>query len=153
MSVRKLAAVGVGVVVAVGLSGAPASAAPSSSAFQDRSVPEKCLDFRADFGPYVTKCNYDAYQVWYWDNEIAYTAMRQRATKLCLTLRNGQPTMKACSAADQAALWAIDDTSTAGALIKNKVSHTCLARTTNDRVNAATCAGGPSQRWDVINGL
>ncbi|MCX4780366.1 RICIN domain-containing protein [Streptomyces sp. NBC_01264] len=73
--------------------------------------------------------------------------------RLCLTLRNGQPTMKACSAADQAALWAIDDTSTAGALIKNKVSHTCLARTANDRVNAATCTGGPSQRWDVINGL
>ncbi|MFJ7266319.1 RICIN domain-containing protein [Streptomyces sp. NPDC099050] len=153
MSVRKLAAVGVGVVVAVGLSGAPASAAPSSSAFQDRSATPKCLDFRADFGPYVTRCNYDAYQVGYWDdNAIAHTALRQRATELCLTLRNGQPAMKACSAADRAALWAVDDTSTAGALIKNEVSGTCLARTTTDRVNAATCTGGPSQWWDVING-
>ncbi|MEV6954192.1 RICIN domain-containing protein [Streptomyces sp. NPDC051183] len=150
---KKLAAVGVGVVVVVGLSSTPASATPSSSAFQDRSSPAKCLDFRADFGPYVTTCNYDSYQVWYWDNAIAHTALRQRATKLCLTLRNGQPTMKPCAAADQAALWAVDDTSTAGALIKNKVSGRCLARMENDRVNATTCTGGASQRWDVINGL
>lgn len=153
MLLRKLAAVGVGVVVAVGLGGAPASAVASSSAFQDRSSSAKCLDFRADLGPYVTTCNYDDYQVWYWDNAIAHTALRQRASKPCLTLRNGQPTMKSCAAADQAALWAIDDTSAAGALIKNKVSGTCLARTANDRVNATTCTGGASQRWDVINGL
>jgi hypothetical protein len=146
---KKLTAVGVGVVVAVGLNGAPASAVASSSAFQDPSSSPKCLDFRADIGPYVTRCNYDEYQVWYWDNAIAHTALRQRATKLCLTLRNGQPTMKPCAAADQAALWAIDATSQ----IKNKVSGTCLARMTNDRVNATTCTGGTSQRWDIINGL
>lgn len=119
------------------------------SAFQDRSASPKCRDFRADFGPYVTTYNYDAYQDWYWDNAIAHTALRQRATKLCLTLRNGQPTMKPCSAADQAALWAIDDTSTAGALIKDKVSGTCRARRSNDRRSLA--AMGRHQRLVITH--
>ncbi|MGW5849941.1 hypothetical protein ACWFQ8_18645 [Streptomyces sp. NPDC055254] len=73
-------------------------------------------------------------------------------TKLCLTLRDGQPTMESCAAADRAALWAIADTSAVGALIKNKVGGTSLARMA-DRVSATTFSRDASRRRDVINGL
>lgn len=104
-----------------------------------------CLDFRADYGPYVFNCNHTSYQRWYWNDDYEYTALRQKATGLCLTLRNGQLTMKPCSAADDAAMWQIDETEPR--LIRNRVSRKCLARTPNDRVSTATCTGGDSQRW------
>lgn len=148
MLLKKLAAVGATVVVAAGLSAVPASAAPVTGALinaaGDVNNPS-CLDFRADRGPYVTTCNGGDYQRWYWNNNIAHTALRQAATRLCLTVRNGQPTMKPCAATDQAALWAIDRFGLR--TIKNKVSGQCLARPPNDNLYMATCTGGASQRW------
>ncbi|UXY31966.1 RICIN domain-containing protein [Streptomyces sp. HUAS TT20] len=149
MVLKRLAAVGAVVGLAVGLSSTPASAAPVTTAFQNSAGSKACLDFRADYGPYVFSCNLGAYQKWHWDNDYEYTALRQVATKLCLTLRNDQLTMKPCAAADKAALWQISSSTTAGRTIQNSVSHKCLARTANDRVSTAVCTGGTSQRWIV----
>lgn len=56
-------------------------------------------------------------------------------------------TMKPCAAADQAVQWQIDETEPV--LIRNSVSHKCLARMANDRVSTAPCTGGKSQRWTL----
>ncbi|MGR4850636.1 RICIN domain-containing protein [Streptomyces sp. LARHCF252] len=149
MILSRLAAVGAVVGLALGLSSAPASAAPRTSAFENQAPAGACLDFRADYGPYVFNCNGTDYQKWHWNDEIRLTVLRQVATKLCLTLRNGELTMKPCAAADEAALWSVDTSSPGGALIQNSVTHKCLARGTNDRVSTALCTGGPSQRWLV----
>ncbi|MFI6730531.1 RICIN domain-containing protein [Streptomyces sp. R-74717] len=150
MLLRRLATTGAVIGLAVGLSNTPASAVPRSSVFVNQAQPVKCLDFRADYGPYTFGCNYGDYQTWYWNDDYEYTALRQKATGLCLTLRNGQLTMKPCAAADQAAFWNVTN-SPSGALIKNAVSHKCLARTAtvNDLVSTATCTGGSSQRWFI----
>ncbi|MFF8952550.1 ricin-type beta-trefoil lectin domain protein [Streptomyces sp. NPDC014940] len=147
MFLTRLAAAGAGAVLAVSLSGTPANAAPVLSNFVNQATDRPCLDFRADYGPYVFNCNGTSYQRWYWNDDVEYTALRQQATRLCLTLRNDQLTMKPCSAADDAALWQIDETKPA--LIRNMVSRKCLARAANDRVSTATCTGGPSQRWSL----
>lgn len=64
-------------------------------------------------------------------------------------LRNSRLTMKPC-AADPAAFWNVTD-SPSGALIKNAVSHRCLARTAtvNSIVSTPTCTGGSSRRWFI----
>ncbi|WP_273634089.1 RICIN domain-containing protein [Streptomyces muensis] len=148
MFLRKLAAVGAVVGLAVGLSSTPASAIPQRTSFENQAPEGSCLDFRADYGPYVFGCNGTTYQQWYWDDDYEVTALRQRATGLCLTLRNGQLTMKNCLADDAAAMWFIDTSShSAGATITNYVSRKCLARTANNLVTTATCTGGNSQRW------
>ncbi|SDO90277.1 Ricin-type beta-trefoil lectin domain-containing protein [Streptomyces sp. cf386] len=144
---KRLAVTVAAVGMTIGLNVTPASAAASTSAFEGMPDTGNCLDFRADFGPYVTDCNYGDYQSWYWDNGIAYTALRQKATGLCLTARNGLIAMKECQAADDAAYWSVQKNDTVGALIKNSVTGTCLARNANDRVQLSTCTGGPSQRW------
>ncbi|GAB7035750.1 RICIN domain-containing protein [Streptomyces sp. NPDC021749] len=147
MLLKRLAAVGTGVVLMVGLSSTPASATPRTTGFRNQSTGKPCLDFRADYGPYVFYCNRTAYQRWHWDDDYEYTALRQVATGLCLTLRNNRLTMKPCAAADKAALWQIDETDPR--LIRNGVSHRCLARMANDRVSTARCTGGKSQRWKL----
>ncbi|MFB8273514.1 RICIN domain-containing protein [Streptomyces sp. NPDC055955] len=147
---RRLATLGAVIGLAVGLGSTPASAAPGISTFENKAAPARnCLDFRADYGPYVFGCNFTSYQKWYWNDEFEYTALRQKATGLCLVSRNGQATMKPCSAADDAALWTITPNEVDGATIKNAVSHKCLARMANDRVNTTTCTGGKSQRWQI----
>lgn len=146
MLALRLAAVGAVVALVGGLSSAPADAVPRTSGFRNQAADHRgCLDFRADYGPYIFNCNHTSYQRWYWNDDYEYTALRQQATGLCLTLRNGQLTMKPCSAADDAAMWQIDETQPR--LIRNLVSRKCLARTANDRVSTATCTGGDSQRW------
>jgi hypothetical protein len=147
MLLKRLAAVGASVALAVGLSSAPASAIPRTTGFKNQATDKPCLDFRADYGPYVFNCNSTDYQRWHWNDDYEYTPLRQVATKLCLTLRNDQLTMKPCAAADAAALWTIDETEPA--LIRNGVSHKCLARMANDRVSTAPCTGGNSQRWTL----
>ncbi|MFE6739702.1 RICIN domain-containing protein [Streptomyces tubercidicus] len=149
MLLKKVAAVGAVVGLTVGLSSAPATAAPVTTAFQNSAGKRACLDFRADYGPYVFYCNLGEYQKWHWDNEYEYTALRQVATKLCLTLRNDRLTMKPCAAADKAALWQISSSTPAGRTLRNSVNHKCLARMKNDRVSTAPCSGGTSQRWLV----
>ncbi|MFG2721520.1 ricin-type beta-trefoil lectin domain protein [Streptomyces sp. NPDC048416] len=146
---KRLALIVAAAGMTAGLSVTPAGAAASTSTFEGMPNTGKCLDYRADYGPYVFGCNYGDYQSWYWDNSIAYTALRQRATGLCLTARNGLIAMKQCLADDAAALWSVQKDDTVGALIKNSVTHTCLARNTNDRVQLSTCTGGPSQRWKI----
>lgn len=145
---KKLAVLVAAAGMMTGLNAPPASAAAARSAFEAMPSTSKCLDYRADFGPYVTGCNWGGYQTWYWDDGISYTALRQKATGLCLTARNGLIAMKPCLADDSAAYWSVD-VDLEGALIKNSVTHTCLARNTNDRVQLSTCTGGPSQRWGV----
>ena len=54
---------------------------------------QACRDFRAGYGVYVFNCNYSGYQQWHWDDELEYTAQRQKATRLCLTVRNVQVAM------------------------------------------------------------
>jgi hypothetical protein len=148
---RRLATIGAVVGLAMGLTSTSASAVPQRTKFaNDASPAYHCLDFRADYGPYVYECNNSTYQQWYWNDEFEYKALRQKATGLCLVSRNGEATMKPCSAADDAALWLFDDSHTsAGTTIRNAVSNKCLARMANDRVNTTTCTGGPSQRWHI----
>ncbi|MEU8991915.1 RICIN domain-containing protein [Streptomyces sp. NPDC048558] len=147
MLLKRLAAVGAVVALAVGLSSTPASAVPRTTGFQNQATDKPCLDFRADYGPYVFNCNGTDYQKWHWNDDFEYSALRQVATRLCLTLRNDQLTMKPCAAADDAALWQIDETDPR--LIRNMVSRKCLARMANDRVSTAPCTGGNSQRWSI----
>lgn len=150
MILRRLATIGAVIGLAVGLSGTSANATPRNSSFQNRAEPSwRCLDFRADYGPYVFGCNHTTYQQWYWNDDLEYKALRQKATGLCLVSRNGQATMKPCNAADDAALWLFDDESSSAVMIRNAVSNLCLARMANDRVNTTKCTGGPSQRWTV----
>jgi hypothetical protein len=144
----KLVAVVVGVVLATGLSSAPANAVPTTTLFENQAPGGWCLDYRADYGPYVFGCNNGDYQRWHWDDDVEVTALRQVATRLCLTLRNDQLTMKPCAAADTAATWFITNwSSSSGALIQNYVSRKCLARNSQNLVTTAPCTGGPSQRW------
>jgi hypothetical protein len=152
MLLRRLATIGAVVGLAMGLASTSASAVPQSTRFENDADPAwTCLDFRADYGPYVYDCNNSTYQQWYWTDDFEYTALRQHATGLCLVSRDGQATMKPCSAADDAALWIFDGglNASAGVMIRNAVSNKCLARMTNDRVNTTTCTGGPSQRWHI----
>ncbi|MCX4538145.1 RICIN domain-containing protein (plasmid) [Streptomyces sp. NBC_00841] len=142
---KRLAAVGAVVGLTVGLGSTPASAEPVITSFANYAGAMACLDFRADYGPYVFGCNHTDYQMWYWAEGDEYTALRQKATKLCLTVRNDQPTMKPCAAADQAAVWQISSSNPR--LIQNSATHKCLARMANDRLNTTTCTGGESQRW------
>lgn len=144
---KKLAVIGAAAGMMIGLNAPPASAAAARGMFEAMPSTWKCLDYRADYGPYVTTCNWGAYQTWYWDDELTYTALRQKATGLCLTARNGLIAMKPCLADDLAAYWSVDYDVDLGALVKNSVTKTCLARNTADRVQLSTCTGGPSQRW------
>ncbi|WP_177181523.1 RICIN domain-containing protein [Streptomyces sp. TLI_105] len=144
---KRLAVIFAAVGMTIGLNATSASAAAAKSVFEGMPDTGKCLDYRADYGPYVTGCNYGDYQTWYWDNSLPKTALRQKATGLCLTARNGLIAMKQCLADDQAAYWSVQKDATVGALIKNSVTNTCLARNANDRVQLSTCTGGPSQRW------
>lgn len=151
MFLKRLAAVGAVVGLALGLSSSPASAAPVTTRFISYAGDRACLDFNADWGVWVFNCNWGDYQNWHWNDDDEYTALRQVATKLCLTLRNGLVTMKPCAAADQAALWQITSyADPAGRMIQNSVNHQCLARMANARVNTAPCTGGASQRWQAF---
>lgn len=147
---KRLAVIVAAVGMMVGLNVPSANAAPARSMFEGMPSTWKCLDFRADpgFGVYVTGCNWGGYQTWYWDDGLDYTALRQKATGLCLTARSGLIAMKPCLADDRAAYWSVQ-VDAEGALIKNSVTHTCVARNTSDRVQLSTCTGGPSQRWGV----
>ncbi|MGW6145756.1 hypothetical protein, partial [Streptomyces sp. NPDC055140] len=80
-----------------------------------------CLDFRADYGPYVTRCNEGAYQTWLMNDTIGQLSeMRQNVgDRLCLVVRNGQATMKPCSSSDPAALWNAYFTTAGFELINN----------------------------------
>ncbi|MFJ2605667.1 RICIN domain-containing protein [Streptomyces sp. NPDC091279] len=150
MRLIRLAAVGTGVALAVGLSGTPASAASATNRFENQAEHLKCLDYRADWGVYVTGCNSGAYQKWTWNNTSGRaTALRQVATRACLTVRGGKVAMKPCASADRAALWKVVRSS-AGAQIKNNANGTCLGRMANDHVNVARCTGGTSQRWKIL---
>jgi hypothetical protein len=146
---QRLAVIAAVAGMAIGLNATSASAAAARSTFEGMPYSGKCLDYRADYGPYVFGCNNGDYQTWYWDDSIAYTALRQKATGSCLTARNGLIAMKPCLADDAAAYWSVQKNDTLGALIKNSVTGTCLARNTNDRVQLSTCTGGPSQRWSI----
>jgi hypothetical protein len=129
----------------------PANAAAARTAFA--AMPEKldkCLDYRADTGPYITKCNFGDYQAWYWDDGIAYTALHQKATGLCLTARNGLLAMKPCLANDAAAFWRVQQGVDGVSVIKNSVTGTCLARNLSDLVQLSTCTGGDSQQWEIV---
>ncbi|MZD08928.1 hypothetical protein GTW43_28200 [Streptomyces sp. SID5785] len=150
MFLKRLATVGAVIALAVGITTTSAEAVPHNSSFQNRSKPAwRCLDFRADYGPYVFGCNHTTYQQWYWNDELEFKALRQKATGLCLVSRNARPVMKPCNAQDDAALWLFMDESSSAVLLKNAVSHLCLARMSDDRVNTTKCTGGPSQRWTV----
>lgn len=148
MAWKKLAVIVAAAGMMMGLNAPPASAAAARSAFEGMPNTYKCLDYRADVGPYVTDCNFGGYQTWYWDDGRNYTALRQKATGLCLTARNGLIAMKPCLADDAAAYWSVQ-VGAEGALIKNSATQTCLARNTLDRVQLSTCTGGTSQRWAV----
>ncbi|MGA5194509.1 RICIN domain-containing protein [Streptomyces exfoliatus] len=145
---KKLAVIGAAAGMMIGLNAPPASAAGARGMFEAMPSTWKCLDYRADYGPYVTTCNGGSYQTWDWaDDYGVWTSVRQEATGLCLTARNGLIAMKPCLGGDLAAFWSIDNDYYLGALIKNTVTKTCLARNTADRVQLSTCTGGPSQRW------
>jgi hypothetical protein len=148
MVLKRLAVIVAAVGVTIGLNVTPASARTYVSAFESVDT-QKCLDYRSDWGyPYLTDCNWGNYQRWYWTSGITYTALRQQATGLCLTARNGRSEMKPCRADDAAAYWSVQD-SPAGMLIKNSVTKTCLARDQYDWAKLTTCTGGPSQRWTM----
>lgn len=144
---KKMAVIVATVGIAVGLNVPSASAVAVRTVFEGMPDTDKCLDYRADFGPYVTGCNYGGYQTWYWDNATASTALRQKGTGLCLTARNGLIAMKPCLADDAAAYWYVAMEGGSGLMMKNVVTQTCVARNTLDRVQLSTCTGGPSQRW------
>ncbi|MDQ0605496.1 hypothetical protein QF037_009929 [Streptomyces canus] len=145
---KKMAVIAATVGIAIGLNVPSASAVSVRTVFKGMPDTNKCLDYRADFGPYVTGCNYGGYQTWYWDTGTAFTALRQKGTGLCLTARNGLIAMKPCSADDTAAYWKMEGDSSL--MIKNVVTLTCVARNTLDRVQLSTCTGGPSQRWAAL---
>ncbi|KJK38264.1 hypothetical protein UK15_18650 [Streptomyces variegatus] len=151
MLLKRLAVVGAAVGLAVSLNTTPAGAIPRSTFFESAMPDRLCLDYRADYGPYAFGCNKTAYQWWYWDDDYEVTALRQKATRLCLTLRNGVLTMKPCNADDDAAMWFVSSDPGAGSTIMNAVSRKCLARMPYDGkkhpVSTSTCTGGPSQRW------
>ncbi|MFF2204870.1 ricin-type beta-trefoil lectin domain protein [Streptomyces sp. NPDC058145] len=84
-----------------------------------------------------------------WSRTPDVTALRQVATRLCLTLRNKQVTMKPCAAADKAALWSAIETPN-GTQLVNSVSGTCLARLANDNAYVTRCTFGDAQRWLVL---
>ncbi|MFI9772428.1 ricin-type beta-trefoil lectin domain protein [Streptomyces sp. NPDC052415] len=71
---------------------------------------------------YVTGCNGGYYQKWYYDPSVM-TALRQRATDLCLTVRSGQPVMRSCSASASAAFWHVE--SDLSPAIRNNPFHLC----------------------------
>ncbi|WP_030186681.1 RICIN domain-containing protein [Streptomyces sp. NRRL S-813] len=138
------------VSMAIGLNVPSANAAATRSAFQATPYTAGCLDYNADYGPYVIQCNWGDYQTWYNDDALAYTALRQKATGLCLTARNGLLAMKPCLADDPAAYWRVTKDNWLVAQIKNSVTGTCLARNKFNRVQLSVCTGGDSQRWSVI---
>ncbi|MFG2603201.1 ricin-type beta-trefoil lectin domain protein [Streptomyces sp. NPDC048514] len=132
--------------IALALSCTPANAAATAGSFGNFAGPKACLDYRSDYGVYVTTCNYGYYQEWYYDPEVPKTALRQRATGLCLTVRSGQPAMRSCSASDPAAFWHVESSTTL-AIRNDYYPFSCLGRMKNDRVNLPSCSGGDSQRW------
>ena len=148
MFLTKLAAVGATALLALGLGMTPANAAQYMH-LQNVATHE-CLDFRADFGPYVTGCNEGAFQTWIMTLGIAATAMRQQATQLCLVARNGQPVMRDCLAGDDAALWEMISTPV-GSEVRNKVTRTCLVAGSGSihHVSLGECTGGDSRQWTL----
>ena len=151
MAWNRLAAVGTGMVLAAGLTSTPASAAPVTTRFENQVAPLKCLDYYAARGIYLTSCNSGDFQEWIWNNDPdSVTALRQVASRLCLTLRNDQLAMKPCAAADEAARWFITSSTPGGRMIQNTVSGKCLARMGDEFVSTAACIGGPSQRWKIL---
>lgn len=143
------------VAIAVMMTGAvaTANADPELSRLSNLLAGEatpKCLDFRADVGPYVTDCNWGDYQQWYWNGTSQFTAFRQKATRLCLTLRSTGLTMKPCAADDLQQQWRLGeyDPLNGFAIYHRTFQGQCLARQANNHVGvAASCTQGPSQRW------
>lgn len=152
MAWKRLAVIVAAAAMMTGLNVPSATAAAARSAFEGVPRTNKCLDYRSDpgFGVYLTDCNGGGYQTWYWDDALDYTALRQKATGLCLTVRSGLLAMKPCLAGDKAAYWSVQ-LYAEGAMILNKATETCLARNTLDRVQLSFCTGGTSQRWTVRN--
>ncbi|MET7996786.1 RICIN domain-containing protein [Amycolatopsis sp. NPDC005232] len=147
MIVKKLAAVCAAAVLALGLSAAPASATAVEWTWRNQAT-DHCLDFRADVGPYATDCNNGNYQLWIMTPGDDPTAMRQVATRLCLTVRNTVLTMKPCLAADQAALWRpVPTTGPFYQLVSYVNPLNCVGEGPDRRVKLVTCTGGPSQQW------
>ncbi|MDQ0904207.1 hypothetical protein QFZ22_000192 [Streptomyces canus] len=127
------------------LSCTPANATAVAGSWGVYAGPKACLDYRADWGVYVTGCNGSTYQTWYFDPDVPKTALRQRASGLCLTVRSGGPVMRACNASDPAAFWHVAGPNLA--INNDYYPFNCLGRQTNDRVNLAICTGGESQVW------
>jgi Ricin-type beta-trefoil lectin domain len=146
---QRLAVIAAAVGMAIGLNITPANAAAARSAFEGMKDTRKCLDYRADYGPYVLGCNWGDYQTWYWDDSNAYTALRNKATGVCLTARNGLLAAKPCLADDAAAYWRVTKNDVSVAQIKNSVTGTCLARNNLDRAQLSDCTGGDSQQWRI----
>ncbi|MET7912534.1 RICIN domain-containing protein [Streptomyces avermitilis] len=136
-------------VLACGLSTTSADAASEYVHFKNVAT-GRCLDYRADYGPYATDCNGGGYQTWL-VNSAAFelSAMRQNAgDRLCLVARNGVATMKPCLSTDPAALWFFGPTA-AGFELINHVTGTCLGEgaTARHAVKLVACSGGNSQLW------
>jgi hypothetical protein len=139
------------VVLSLGLLSTPAQAAGTTTRFQNQ-VGGVCLDFRADYGPYVTGCNTGDYQKWSWTTGAGFmTPLRQVATRLCLGLRYGQLKMLQCVAGDQEQGWYVRYTAGSSIpIIVNAYNDKCLAQGAERRVSVATCTGGNSQRWKIV---
>ncbi|MFD9405755.1 ricin-type beta-trefoil lectin domain protein [Streptomyces sp. NPDC059989] len=152
---KKVAAMGAATALCWGLGTSPANATSSYRHLENMALRGECLDFRADYGPYTTDCNQGAYQTWLMATFIETpTALRQNASsRLCLVARNGQPTMKPCSASDPAALWTVHDTDAAGYQVINNVTKTCLVAGSGEihHVTLGTCNDGPSRQWLVYS--
>jgi hypothetical protein len=112
----------------------------------------RCLDYRADYGPYTTDCNESGYQTWLINKEtFQLSALRQNAgDRLCLVARNGAATMRPCLSSDPAALWVLGPT-TVGFQLRNNVTDTCLGEGQDAKhlVKLVPCTGGNSQQWEL----
>ncbi|MCY0943826.1 RICIN domain-containing protein [Streptomyces antarcticus] len=149
MLAKSLVALGGAAVLALGVLSTPANAVVVHSRFQNQ-VGNLCLDYRADWGPYVTGCNDGPYQKWWYNRDAGpNTALAQDATSKCLGVTNGRTTMSKCRGTAQQ--WTLRYTSGSGIpMIVNVATRQCLAQGGNKAVVVAPCTGGNSQRWEVL---
>lgn len=139
--------------VVMALSAAPASAAVVANSFRNFEHKTMCLDFRADIGVYVTKCNGGKYQEWIWNNHNAATPIRQVATGRCLSLTNGLRTEECFAGEPQQWWWVTPRSGGQIPFIKSDYNDKCLSATGEtgaDSVKMVACAtGAGEQRWVI----
>lgn len=128
----------------------PASAVAVETSFRNYAAGQ-CLDYRADWGVYVTGCNGGNYQKWRWNTHNAPTPIRQIATGKCLMLLYSIVTLETCNDGEPLQWWWVQPNG-AGQIpfIKSDYNGRCVEWVGGRTVGPERCeSGNGSQRWRI----